>query len=409
MDTTEFYRQLIGIESPWRVADVSLDLAAGEVTLLVEHGDVAPACSCGRECALHDHAEERRWRHLDTCQMKTFIRCRLPRTRCEECGVRTVEPSWAAPRGRFTLLFEGLVVELLRATGRMSRVAALLDVSEAQVARAMRRAVDRGMARRGDEEIRRLCIDEKSMSRGQTYLTVLGDPGRGRVLDVCETRRGEEVRTLLERALPEHRRKAVECITMDMWEPFMTAAADKLPKADIVHDRFHVSMHLNEAVDRVRRRENRRLARKDGDGLKGSKCLFLRNWQNIRPDQLDQFERARKASKETAAIWRFKELFRSFFDCLRKNEARSFLARWYRQARRQDIPELTKAARTILGHAKGILAYITHRVTNATAEGLNAKIQALKASARGFRSFDHYRNNILFHLGGLDLMPRKSE
>jgi transposase len=104
-----------------------------------------------------------------------------------------------------------------------------------------------------------------------------------------------------------------------------------------------------------------------------------------------------------------KELFRSFFDSLRTDEARSFLARWYRQARRQRIPELAKAAKTILRHAKGILAYITHRVTNAAAEGLNARIQALKASARSFRSFDHYRNNILFHLGGLDLMPRKSE
>jgi transposase len=409
MDTTEFYRQLIGIESPWRVADVSLDLTAREVTLLVEHGDGALACSCGRTCGLHDHAEERCWRHLDTCQMKTFIRCRLPRTRCEECGVKTVAPSWAAPRGRFTLLFEAFMIELLRATGRMSRVAALLDVSGAQVALVRRRAVNRGMARRGDDAIRRLCIDEKSMSRGQTYLTVLGDPGRGRVLDVCETRRGEEVRALLERALPEHRREAVECITMDMWEPFMTAAVAKLPKADIVHDRFHVSMHLNGAVDRVRRRENRRLAKKDGDALKGSKYLFLRNRENVRIDRLDQFERAREASKETAAIWRFKELFRSFFDCMRMAEARSFLANWYRRARRQGIPELTKVAKTILGHAKGILAYITHRVTNAAAEGINAKIQALKASARGFRSFVHYRNNILFHLGGLDLMPRKSE
>ena len=60
-------------------------------------------------------------------------------------------------------------------------------------------------------------------------------------------------------------------------------------------------------------------------------------------------------------------------------------------------------------HAKGILAYIKHRVTNAAAESLNARIQALKASARGFRAFKHYRNNILFHLGDLELMPQKSE
>ena len=409
MNTREFYRQLTGIEAPWQVTDVSLDLDAGEVTLLVEHVGAGVTCGCGRQCGVHDHMKERRWRHLDTCQLKTFIRCRLPRTRCDQCGVKTVAAPWAVPNGRFTLLFEALVIELLLATGRMSRVASFLDISEAQVARVMRRAVERGMGRREEEDVRRLCIDEKSMSRGHSYLTVLGDPERGRVLDVCETRRGKEVLTLLESTLSKEQREAVESITMDMWGPFMTAANDSLPKADIVHDRFHVSMHLNEAVDRVRRQENRRLSKRDVDALKGSKYLFLRNHENIKETSLDQFEVARKASKKTATIWRFKEVFRSFFDCLRMKEARSFLANWYRHARREGIPELTAVAKTILRHAKGILGYITHRVTNAAAESLNAKIQALKASARGFRSFEHYRNNILFHFGGLDLMPQKSE
>jgi len=408
MDTTEFYRQLVGIEAPWRVTDVSLDLEAGEVTLLLEHGGERVVCPCGRECAVHDHAEERRWRHLDTCQLKTFIRCRLPRTRCESCGVKTAEPPWAVPHGRFTLLFEGLVIELLLASRRMSRVASLLDISEAQVAGVMRRAVARGMEGRREEDIRRLCIDEKSMAKGHSYLTVLGDPERARVLDVCETRCREPVEQLLAATLGEEQRKAVESLTMDMWEPFMQAAA-KLPNADIVHDRFHVSMHLNEAVDRTRRRENRRLAGQGADDMKGSKYLFLRNFENVKPDRIEHFARACEASRDTATVWRYKEVFRSFFDCLGRREAGLFLGHWYRKAVAERIPELTAVARTILSHAKGILAYIKHRVTNAAAESLNARIQALKASARGFRAFKHYRNSILFHLGGLDLMPQKSE
>jgi transposase len=265
------------------------------------------------------------------------------------------------------------------------------------------------MGKREEEHIRPLCIDEKSMSRGHSYFTVLGDPERGRVLEVCETRRGEEVLTLLHLALSKKQREAVESITMDMRGPFMTAAADSLPKADIVHDRFHVSMHLNKAVDRVRRQENRRLSKGDVDALKGSKYLFLRNRESIKETSLDHFEVARKASRKTASIWRFKEVFRSFFDCLRMEEARSFLAKWYRHARKESIPELTAVAKTILRHAKGILGYITHRVANAAAESLNARIQVQKASTRGFRSFEHYRNSILFHFGGLDLTPQKSE
>lgn len=79
------------------------------------------------------------------------------------------------------------------------------------------------------------------------------------------------------------------------------------------------------------------------------------------------------------------------------------------QGRAEGIPETTAAAKTILSHAKGILAYIKHRVTNADDESINARIQALKASARGVRAFKHYRNSILFHLGDIDIMPQKSE
>ena len=32
---------------------------------------------------------------------------------------------------------------------------------------------------------------------------------------------------------------------------------EKLPQADIVHDRFHISQHLNEAVDKVCRQIKR--------------------------------------------------------------------------------------------------------------------------------------------------------
>ncbi|MDR3343375.1 MAG: transposase, partial [Treponema sp.] len=39
------------------------------------------------------------------------------------------------------------------------------------------------------------------------------------------------------------------------------------------------------------------------------------------------------------------------------------------------------------------------------AEGINSVIQHIKATARGFRSFQNYRTSILFYCGGLDLYP----
>ncbi len=55
--------------------------------------------------------------------------------------------------------------------------------------------------------------------------------------------------------------------------------------------------------------------------------------------------------------------------------------------------------------SKVIFVSTKHRVTNAVAEGTNGKIQLIKANARGYRNFAHYRIAILFHCGGLDLYP----
>ena len=56
--------------------------------------------------------------------------------------------------------------------------------------------------------------------------------------------------------------------------------------------------------------------------------------------------------------------------------------------------------------AANILTYFQHRVTNATAEGLNSKIQMVKEMACGFRNREHYKTAIYFQCGGLDLYPR---
>jgi transposase len=62
-------------------------------------------------------------------------------------------------------------------------------------------------------------------------------------------------------------------------------------------------------------------------------------------------------------------------------------------------------ARALKDHLRGLLAYFTHPITNAVAEGLNSKIQTVRHAARGFCSFAAYRLHILFYRGGLDMRP----
>jgi transposase len=58
---------------------------------------------------------------------------------------------------------------------------------------------------------------------------------------------------------------------MEMWPAFIQATERMVPKADIVFDKFHISKHLNEAVDTVRRQEQERLLQEDVDSLTGTR------------------------------------------------------------------------------------------------------------------------------------------
>jgi len=49
--------------------------------------------------------------------------------------------------------------------------------------------------------------------------------------------------------------------------------------------------------------------------------------------------------------------------------------------------------------------FFNHRVTNASVEGLNSRIESLLKAACGFRNKDRLRTAILFHFCGLDLYP----
>ena len=117
MDTLlTHHARLLGIDESWKLEDVQLQADQRRVEIQLAHVGRGVSCSeCGRTCGLAAHAEERRWRHLNTMQFVTEIVARLPRCRCPEHGVKTIVPPWAAKRSRFTLLFEAFVVEVLQA------------------------------------------------------------------------------------------------------------------------------------------------------------------------------------------------------------------------------------------------------------------------------------------------------
>lgn len=363
-----------------------------------------PCPDCNRACSVYDHAGVRWWRHLDTMGHTTRLCCRVPRSECPEHGVKTIQVPWASGSSKFTLEFEATAVELLLVARSQSQASSYLHLSWHQVHRIQEAAVSRGLERRSTNRIRRVGLDEKSFGRGHHYGTVLSDLDGRRVLEVVEHREQASAEQALS-SLPEEQRQQLEVVALDMWPPFMAAAATKAPNADIVHDRFHVMKHLNEAVDKVRKEEHADLSADAVDWLKGRKYLFLKSPESWRREEKACFQELQGRDLKVTKAWGVRENFQHFWSFDTRVGARQFFDRWHRAANATKLKPITAKARMLHDHLPGLLSYSIHKITNAVTEGFNSKIQMIKSAARGFRSFANYRLAILFHCGKLDLYP----
>lgn len=406
LELQKHYALLLGVGSPWEVKTVELKMAEKKVEIELgwQWGQPAKCPECGRECPIHDCAPERRWRHLDTMQFATLIHARTPRSNCPEHGVKTMKVPWAEPHGRFTLLFERFAVEVLLASASVSQACELLGIGWESAHEIMRRAVERGLERRQLEGLKHLGMDEKSFGRGQSYITLLTDLEQARVLDVVEERTSEAADELWQ-TLSAEQKQTVEAVAVDMWEPFVQSIRKHVPDADVVHDKFHVSSYLGEAVDKVRRAEHKELMEQGDETLKGTRQLWLYNPENFSEEQREEFGALKDLHLKVARAWAAKELFSKFWEYQEEGWARRFFKDWFGWVSRSRLKPMVEVARMIKRHLENLLTYLKHRITNAVTEGLNSKIQNIKAAARGFRSFKNYRIRILFFCGKLDLYP----
>lgn len=409
VDVSEHYALLLGVNTPWEITNVDLQMANRRVDVVIEYLSEEGVCpECGVNSPRYDLRKSRTWRHLDTMQFTTYLHCETPRIKCKDHGVKSVSVPWSDKNSRFTLLFEAFAIRVLQSARSVEEASKLLGLNWHQAEAIKQRAVERGLARRTEEAMPYLGVDEKSFRKGHDYITSVVDLKSSRVLEVIEGRTENSCQTLLETALSESQRAKVEAVAMDMWPAFANAVNTTLENAVIVHDRFHISKHLNEAVDLVRRQENRQLLQEGDHRLKGSRYFWLVNEENLSEDFKEAFSQLKRSDLKVARAWAIKELFRDFWDYATRGWALRHFKTWYSWAIRSRLKPIKKVAKMLKRHRDNLLNYFDHPITNAASEGMNSRIQMVKSNARGFRSFKGYRASILFYCGGLDMTPATS-
>ncbi len=233
---------------------------------------------------------------------------------------------------------------------------------------------------------------------------MLSDLDGSCVIDLVEGRDTQAAKEVLCK-LTNVQRENIQAIALDMWKAYIASAKEVLPNADLVHDKFHVVGYLNKAVDTVRKKENKSLSKQGDNSLKNTKYIWLKNQDNLDQESKKTFRALMKGELKVAKAWSIKRAFNHFWSYNYKGCAIKYFNRWFFWATHSRIKPIIKVAKMIKRHFNEIISYLEHHITNAVAEGLNSKIQTIKANARGFRNFQNYRTAVLFHCGKLDLYP----
>ena len=409
MQDTKLFETILGLTRPWHIARVDLKTEEQRVELWVEHDATRWPCpDCGDLLPGWDHAEERTWRHLDTCQFETHVHAQVPRVQCPTHGVKQVRVPWAEPRSRFTLLMERLMIDLIQQGSTVTGACRIVRVSWDEAWGVMTRAVARGRARKVARPIPYVGVDEKAFRKGHRYHTIVCDLARSTVEFVAEDRRTESLGAYYTQ-LTDEQRKALKAVAMDMWEPYIGATRDGLPDGErkIVFDRFHIMREMTKAVDTVRKQEHRTFLRTGEDSpLTGTKYLWLFSDER-RPDRhAESFATLQALHLKVGRAWAIKEALRTLWTYRQRAAVGRFFSQWYGWAVRSRLESVKKVAGMLKRHLDGVLRFVQHPITNGVAEGLNSKIMSIKRKAGGFRNPSNFTTAIYFHCGGLDLYPR---
>jgi transposase len=274
--------------------------------------------------------------------------------------------------------------------------------------RLLKTHVNEARSRVDMSRTREVLVDETSQAKGQEYVSIFMEPAQGeakpRVLFVANGRCASVFEEFV-KDLEAHGGKAprIRDLCMDMSNSFQKGAADSLPQARITFDRFHVMKLVGEALDLVRRHEQ-----KTQPLLRGTRYTWLRNPETLSRAQSQTFTTLSRLNLRTALAYQMKLNLREVWLQPNASAARRLLLAWCRWVRRKAKPKPGKAsaldpmfrlATTIREKADGILNYFRRHLTQGVIEGLGSVVQAARARARGYRNPETYKT-MIYLLGG---------
>ena len=375
---------------------------------LVPHEAIRGRCSACRQPAPgYDRLSERKWLFVPLWGIPTWFRYAPRRVQCGEHGVLVEHLPWSAGKRPITCAMMGFLARWGR---RLSwrETARVFQTSWEAVYRSLEWFVQWGLARRVLKGIEALGVDEIHWGHGlraDNFLTVIYqiDAGCRRLLWVGKRRTQASLRRGLQTLGPEVV-QGLRFVCSDMWKPYLQVIAAQAGQALHVLDRFHITSHLNQAVDQVRRGESSRLraaGKAIAERLKHLRWPLLRRGSRVRGQVRQKLNALLSSKLATARAWELKETFSHFWKYKSLTWAQAFLDYWCSRALRSRLEPMKKVARMLRTHEPLILNWFRAKgeISSGAVEGLNNKIRVVTRRSYGFRTF-HAMEIALYHTLG---------
>lgn len=240
-----------------------------------------PKCDCGKATY---RGRKTRWFFMSPVgRKKCILVLHFHRLKCVDCATLWW-PGFPFMMGkhRYVRSFALTVLDLLR-FGTIRSVAHYLGVGW-DLVKEIHKSKLRVLYRKIPlHKVRYIGIDEFSIRKGHEYMTVVTDLRTGRILHAVEGKGKEDILPFLQKLARKGKR--LEGVAMDMSSAYYHAVLQVLPRVDIVFDRYHIMALINQAIEGLRREQQREL---DGLGkktLKGNRFLLFRNYEDLKPDR----------------------------------------------------------------------------------------------------------------------------
>lgn len=400
----------LGIEEPIYIEKIDFDKDLGELHIYMNFrkGGRFTCSECGKtDLPVHD-TEDKVWRHLNFFQYKCYIHLRTPRTDCPKCGVRLFRPSWSRNGSGFTMLFELLIMTLAK-TMPVSEIATLTDEHDTRLWRIIRHYVGEAYEKKEMDKVHSVGVDETSVQKGHKYISVFADMEKREVL-YCTKGKDASVISSFTEEIKKHNGSSeqIRDISMDMSPAFISGASEYLPNAEVTFDKFHIIKILNEALDEVRRKEQ-----KNNPLLIKTRFIWLKNPRKLTKAQQEKMVTLSKENLRTAKVYQMKLTFQDIYSNIEDAAtAEAAIKKWISWAVRSRLEPIKKFARMLKSHIQGVLRYFTSRLTAGASEGINSRIQQIKARAKGYRNTNNFISMIYLEMAGLEipnLLPTHSK